>query len=118
MELSCLRFELEDLENCRIIGKANENNAYDRVFFGLACTEVCQIKKLNNYSLFFTPIISNMPKNYFHTDIYDDLIISGEIGVANSAEVNLRKEELRKIWEPYKDDQGLLKESVQPLVVN
>jgi hypothetical protein len=115
MELSCLRFELENLNNCRILGRANEDTTHDRAYFGVGCTEVSHIGELSNYSIAFTPFLTSNPKNYFHTDIYDNQMTPTQIGVANPADVNFRKEEFKGIWESYKDDQILSKKTVQPL---
>ena len=115
MELSCSRFELEDLDYCRVLGRQNEDPTNDRVYYGMGCTEVSYIKGLNNYSIAFTPLTSTNPKNYFHCDIFDEQIVPNQIGVANPAVVNFRRDEFKGIWEFYKDDIILSKDTVQPL---
>lgn len=109
-ELSCIRFEFENLEFCRIFGVNNQNPQYKRNYYGLACTNAeAIIHNLNGYDLKFTPILDSLPKNYFHCDIYDNIKVSSQIGVANNAEINARTDELKKKWKVYHDDQFALK---------
>ncbi len=115
MELSCSRFELENLDYCRSLGRRNEDPTNDRVYYGMGCTEVSYIKALSNYSIAFTPLTSTNPKNYFHCDIFDEQMVPNQIGVANPAAVNFRRDEFKGIWESYRDDMILLKDTVQPL---
>lgn len=53
-EISCLRFELESLENCRALGESHAANANTK-FIGYACTKVADINLWQEYSLKFTP---------------------------------------------------------------
>lgn len=115
MELSCSRFELEDLNYCRVLGRHNEDQANNRVYYGMGCTEVSCIRELHKYSITFTPFLSTNPKNYFHCDIYDEHGPPNQIGVANQANVNFRRDEFKGIWEFYKDDQILSKDTIRPL---
>jgi hypothetical protein len=97
-ELSCIRFELDDLRFIRLFGEVTQDPNYDRNYYGLACTKPIKINQLEEYKLKFTPDINRELKNYFHTDLYDNFTYIEEIGIAAPAEVRYRADILKKIW--------------------
>jgi hypothetical protein len=121
MELSCSRFELETLENCRRLGKLSEDPKHKRNYYGLGCISVQQITSFSPniegfipFELAFTPITEELSKNYFHCDIYDSYGHPIE-GVANPAQVNYIKELFKERWNPFIDIENLLiKRYIQP----
>jgi hypothetical protein len=111
--LSCRRFEFDTISEARDFGKKTENPKYKRNFYGYGCTKVSYIEIQKDYSLYFTPIYSDDPKNIFHCDIYDNNPISTKAGVAN-ARITFKKELFKKIWRPNKDSENISKEDIQP----
>ncbi len=114
-ELSCSRFEFESIESYRALGKHHEDPNYKRNYYGLACTVVSYVEKLEGYKFRFTPILNKNPKNYFHCDIYNGYSDFSQTGVANSADKNYRIELLKSKWNPYQDNGiSFTKELIQP----
>ena len=115
-ELSSNRFELETIENCRLLGRLNEDPQYDRNYYGLACIGVSSIKEFQEYTLKFTPVLDSEPKNYSHCDIYDDSIPLIQVGQALPPTVSYQKEQFKKRWHPYRDngDLSFVKKQIQP----
>jgi hypothetical protein len=114
-ELSCLRFELESVENCRALGQAHATNAKTS-FVGYACTKVSYIKLWDEYSLKFTPNLRDEPQSLFHVDIYDNstnLIIPGE---ANPSHVNLQREVFKEVWKIHLDADEIQHSDIQPIM--
>src|SRR5882757_8815005 len=54
-ELSVNRFEIDNVENLRILGKHLEDPNYKRNYYGLACTSVSNLSFYSKYKLRFTP---------------------------------------------------------------
>ena len=98
MELSCIRFELEDLSFCRLFGIQNQNPDYKRNYYGLGCTTPELVYQIPNYEFCFTPNLNLNPKNYFHTDLHDNYPYQVKIGETPPAEVRFREDELKKRW--------------------
>jgi hypothetical protein len=115
MELSCTRFELDSLEYCRFLGRHYEDSAYDRTYYGFGCTTVALIKQLATYDLIFTPKLNIVPKNYFHSDVYDGSYAPGQtqMGVANLASVNYQKDIFAQIWKPFRDSEIISSKTIQ-----
>jgi hypothetical protein len=116
MELSCSRFELENLAHCRTLGKHYQDTKNDRAYYGIGCTQASHIRQLNDYSIAFTPILKSNPKNYFHCDVYDNGGAINQNGIANSSQVNYRRDLFKDIWVAYKDDLIVTKQSIKPSV--
>jgi hypothetical protein len=108
-ELSCVRFELDSLENSRTVGKSFEDASQNRKYYGLACIDVATILEWESHSLAFTPKADSP----FHVDIYDSLPLAG--GRADNAAINLKREMFRRVWKVHQDIGAVLKESVQPI---
>lgn len=111
-ELSCNRFEIDTLINCRRRGKENSDSTFKRNFYGYGCTSVALIRLDDNYSLKYTP---NFPDNHSHCDIYHDVVNDLQSGEANPAEINYQKEIFLKKWKAYEDSVILKETDILPL---
>lgn len=116
LELSTLRYELANLNFIREIGPIANDASQKRIYYGLACAKVAELLALKEYSIAFTPNLKEEPKNPFHCDIYDNVGVPPEKGVARSAQDNLRTDNLKKLWSCYSDGEIINKDIVQPLV--
>lgn len=114
-ELSCNRFEIDSIRILRDLGHTFERPQNKAEYFGFGCTSVQWIRKFNNYRIWFTPILTETPKNYSHCDIYDEgnpPIIKGE---PLPAKMSYEREVFLKAWRPYVDiPQLITKELIQP----
>ena len=112
-ELSCNRFEIDSLENCRSRGleNANPDPKYKRNFYGYGCTSVAIIKGDNGYFLNYTPI---NPNNLSHCDIYDEELQNIVDGEAGQAITNYRREQFVQNWHAYEDSNLLVKADIIP----
>lgn len=112
VELSCVRFEFEEIENCKIIGKSSEDPKFKRNFYGLGCTSVFLIKTFKEHKLAFTPVLGNDKlQNPFHTDVINTDLIPVK-GIAATAEENFYKDNFIKIWKVYEESELTSHESV------
>ena len=108
-ELSCNRFEIDSLKNCR--KRANPDPRYKRSFYGYGCTSVKLVNSENGYSIKYTPAF---PKNISHCDIYDDELPYIVLGEASDAQKNLRREQFVQNWLAYEDSDVLKKSDIVP----
>lgn len=116
-ELSCNRFELENIDYCRFLGNHFQDPAQERAYYGIGCTKVSYIKSFDVLTLKYTPSLKNKPLNYSHSDVYHEMENADQQGVANSAQLNVLKDEFIRLWQPYQDNGGLTKENIQPPVL-
>lgn len=102
-ELSCNRFEMENIVHCHEMGKIN--TAPKKEYFGIACTSVSLIVSNENYSLFYSPMYNKeVHLNYSHSDIYDNGlpgIPKHELGETLTASMLLEREDFVKKWKVY-----------------
>ena len=113
-ELSKVRFELETVEFCRELGNSHIGTGVNITYYGFACAYVHSIRNVGDDSIKLTPDLFSNPKNYFHTDIYDERpSFPVENGQAKPAEINLRLDEFKRIWKVFKDDPDLSKNDIR-----
>lgn len=96
-ELSTNRFEANTILQIRELGHYY-TDGHKRNYYGVACTTVKRLASFKEYKIKFTPSLKIKPNNYTHTDIYDMNNYESQQNVANPADVNLRRDELKKIW--------------------
>jgi len=111
-ELSCNRFMLDRLANCRLVAKSNESSP-KRSYYGVGCTQVSYIREWKVCKLIFTPDYVSEPPNVSHTDIYILGLESIE-GQANDAAQNLNRDLFKEIWKPYRDDGDIVDDEIRP----
>ncbi len=112
-ELSCNRFEMETIHHCHTIGKINTTQK--RVYFGFAIISVSAITDIQNYSLFYSPLINKGHLNYSHSDIYDNNlpgVPKHELGEALSAKMLLERDVFVKKWKVYSESENLQKKHI------
>lgn len=115
-ELSCNRFEIDSVEDCKIRG---EIFAQKDPYYGIACISVRLIQSFQGLEIRFTPKLHTDPPNPTHCDIYDTTIPHPtQIGEANTAEINYRRTEFLNLWKPYKYVEALTKEAILPIELN
>lgn len=114
-ELSCVRFELETIQDCRARGQAHSKNN-KTAFVGYACTKVAHINLWQEYSLKFTPNMIEIPPNLFHVDVYDNSPTTIEKGEANTSAANYQREIFKEIWKIHIDRPDIAHEEIQPIL--
>lgn len=115
-ELSCNRFEMEDITHCHFIGKINVPP--DKKYLGFACTTVSAVKENPNYSFFYSPMFNKeIYLNYSHSDVYDNSlpgVPKHELGEALTSKVNLDREVFIKKWKVYSQNESQKKSQILP----
>jgi hypothetical protein len=110
--MSCIRFELDNLDNCKKIGEHYADPKFKRNYYGLGCISVFNIKNNKNISIKFTPITKLPIKNYFHCDVYDEYMQKVENGSALDPKYNEMISDFKKKWAVHEHIINITKEQI------
>lgn len=100
-----MRLDFTDADFCKAWGKHFEpDNNPDRKYFGLACTYPKYVYLYDQFwSLEYTPLLDEEPKNPFHSDIFNS-IYELEDNTAAAAEFNLLIDDIKTKWVVNEDE--------------
>ena len=114
-EISCSRFELQEIEDCRNLALAHAQTA-GTTFVGYACTKISYIQLWPEYSLKMTPNLTEDPPNLFHLDIYNNSDVKTEDGEANKSELNFQREIFKEIWKIHLEKPDIEHREIRPFL--